>query len=137
MRRLLTTVAFSALILGFAAPGLMAADTTSTSQTTPSVQSGTTAQTNQATPSNQGAAQTPSQIQSQTKSQTMAGTSSATDQQATTKKTTKKKAQRTSSRDDRMANELNRQELARIQGSSTTSYGSTGAAAPSSTGTQR
>jgi hypothetical protein len=123
MMRLLTTVAFSALVLGVAAPAWAADTSTSSTQTMSSDKTGAAAQTNQNTSSGQA----------------MTGSASTTDHAATKPTATKKKhavRRHTSSRSsDHMADQLNRQELAKIGGASTTSYGSTGAAAPSPAGT--
>ena len=118
MRRLLTTVAFSALVIGVAAPA-WAADTSTTGassgQTMSSDQKSKAVQTNPTTSSGQA----------------MTGTSSTTDKAATKPTTKKKRAVHSSSARgaDHSANELNRQELAKISGSGTTSYGSSGTAA--------
>ena len=140
MNRLLMTVAVSGLVLGGAVSGVLAADNTSTKstsgQTMSSGAAGTTAPSNQTTSS--GSAGTTAGASTGASGQAAASATTPTDQQAATKKAPKKKSQKTSSvgRDhsaDRMANELNRQELAKIQGASATSYSSTGTAAPTGT----
>ncbi|HUA51952.1 MAG TPA: hypothetical protein VMB81_07295 [Candidatus Sulfotelmatobacter sp.] len=139
MRRFLTTVAFSALVLGVAAPG-WAADPTSTaptaappanagsaSPTTSSSQMAPSAQANQPTSSDQAA----SGAQSSSKQ----ATNATSDQAAPKKKVMHRHFASARSRSDHMANELNRQELAKITGAESTSYGSSGVAP--TTGTTR
>jgi len=154
MRRLLTTVAFSALVLGVAAPGWAAdpAANKSATQPAPSGQMSPSAQSNQpgAQPSTQSGNQATNQTMpgGQTMSPNQATSSAATADkssadksstgQSATESTAKSAAAgtasapkkkvvhhaRAGSSSDRMANELNRQELARIASGTSTSYGS-------------
>lgn len=127
MRRLLTTVAFSVLMLGVTAPGWAADPATGSSatQATPSSPITPSAQSKQTMPSNQATASTPS-----TSTQSSAGAATTGKQAADTTAKTGTAPQkvvhhaRASSRSDHMANELNRQELAKIAAGTNTSYGS-------------
>jgi pyruvate/2-oxoglutarate dehydrogenase complex dihydrolipoamide acyltransferase (E2) component len=119
MTRLLTTVAVSALILSVAAPGLRAADTPSTGMP----QSGVAAPINQAQTNPAPMAQAPA-TQAQT---TQTPTAQAPVVQAQTSPMAVKPQQvahRTWHRQDHIANELNRQELARLNGTDSSNYGS-------------
>jgi len=126
MKRLLTTVAFSALIFGGAAPLVHAADP---APTTPGMSS------TQTTPANPAAAPSAKAAQATPSTATGAGvgtatpaapvtTASSTPVAATPVAATKKHAMRRGSHKDHMADELNRQELAQITGSGASSYGS-------------
>ncbi len=141
MKRLLITVAFSALTLGIAAPG-WAADTTAAapSKDSSATQPMSAGQTGAAMPSNSAETKSPTSSQSLSSSQpTPSGTgtntsASASDQTAMPKRHRVHHARAQRHDSDHMANELNRQELAKIAGSS--SYGASGTTAPS-TGTIR
>ena len=134
MKRLLTTVAFSALVLGVAAPLTHAADP---APTTPGMSASQSTQ-GSAVPAQSGL--TEGVVKKDVPSSTTAATqppakpavsSSATPSpdKITTASTTvaaapKKHAMRRGSHKDHMADELNRQELAQITGSGASSYGS-------------
>jgi len=121
MTRLLTTVAVSALILSVAAPGLRAADTPSAGapsiSTSPTQAQPTQAQPTQAQTTPAPATQAPMN-QAQT-TQPPAAAPAAQPQQVAQKAP----VHRTWHRQDHMANELNREELARLSANNT-SYGS-------------
>ncbi len=144
MTRLLTTVAFSALILGVAAPLARAADTPSTSpgmsatqnpqgsaaaapsgksaQTSPSTATGTgMGSSTQAAPAKQTMSSSAPPSSTTSTNPAVSPTTTASNTAAAEPHAVHRSAWR---RADHSANELNRQELSQITGSSASSYGS-------------
>ena len=141
MKRLLTTVAFSALVLGVAASGWAQGTTGTTSPSTGVTPQSTTGMGTTGKTTTSDAAGKPTRNGSPTLSNksdsTMSSSSSSSDQ--TTTKTKRKHVSQKTSRAtgaDRSADELNRQELARMSSGTgaSSSYGSSGTTAPSSSG---